>query len=309
MDISLPQKNFLALTDFTREQLTALIDLGVDMKRSPKDWRTALQGKSLGMIFHKQSTRTRISFEVGIYQLGGYGLFFSPSDMQLSRGETIRDTAKVLSRYLDGIMIRTFAYNDVVELAEHASIPIINGLTDFNHPCQALADMMTIREHFGKLEGMKLVYLGDGNNMAVSLLFACIKLGLHVAIASPKGYTLAPKAVESVRDEADRNQLQICVTEDIDEAVTGADVVYTDVWASMGQEAESQKRLHDLADYAVDHQVMAFAKPGAVFMHCLPAHRGEEVSASVIDGPASIVFEQAENRLHLQKAIMYGLMK
>jgi len=261
------------------------------------------------MIFHKQSTRTRISFEVGIYQLGGCALFFSPDAMQLSRGETIEDTAKVLSRYLDGIMIRTFAYADVVELAQHATIPIINGLTDFNHPCQALADMMTLRERFGKLEGLKLAYLGDGNNMAVSLLFACVRLGLHVAIASPKGYTLDSKAVESVRGEAEQNGTEIRVTDNVEEAATGADVVYTDVWASMGQEQEQKKRLRDLADYAVDDRVMGFAGPGAVFMHCLPAHRGEEVSASVIDGPRSIVFDQAENRLHLQKAILYGLLQ
>ncbi|MGP0565260.1 MULTISPECIES: ornithine carbamoyltransferase [unclassified Nitrospina] len=309
MDISLPQKDFLVLTDFTREQLSALLDLAEDMKRQPEAYRNALAGKSLGMIFHKQSTRTRISFEVGMFQMGGQALFFSPGDMQLSRGETIEDTARVLSRYLDAVMIRTFAYDDIVELAKHATIPIINGLTDFNHPCQALSDMMTIRAHFGKLEGLKLAYIGDGNNMAVSLLFACIRMGMHISIASPPNYTITPKAMEWILDDAERDELDICLTDNIEEAAKDADVVYTDVWASMGQEEERKKRLHDLADYTVDDMVMSFASTNAVFMHCLPAHRGEEVGASVIDGPASIVFDQAENRLHLQKAILYGLVK
>ncbi len=309
MDLSLPQKDFLILTDFEEDQLSGLCAFGREIKASPGDFESVLKGKTLGMLFAKKSTRTRISFEVGIRQLGGWGLFLGPSDLQLSRGETIADTGQVLSRFLDGIMIRTFDYSDVVNLALNSSVPVINGLTDYNHPCQALADMMTIEEKFGKREGLKLAYVGDGNNMAVSLLFACVRLGLHFSAASPAKYTINPKVVEKVKAEADEKNLNICLSENIEEAVSGADVVYTDVWASMGQEEERQQRLHDLADYIVDDQVMSFAKSEAVFMHCLPAHRGEEVSASVIDGPASIVFDQAENRLHLQKAILATLMK
>jgi len=289
--------------------LNDLIAFGREIKSAPENYTSLLKGKTLGMLFAKKSTRTRISFEVGIRQLGGWGLFLGPDDLQLSRGETIADTGQVLSRYLDGIMIRTFDYHEVVDLALHSSIPVINGLTDFNHPCQALADMMTVEEKFGKREGLKLAYVGDGNNMAVSLLFACVRLGLHFSAASPAKYTLNPKALEKVRVEAEEKKLDICLSENIEEAVAGADIVYTDVWASMGQEGERQQRLHDLADYIVDDQVMSFAQSNAVFMHCLPAHRGEEVSASVIDGPASIVFDQAENRLHLQKAILATLMK
>jgi ornithine carbamoyltransferase len=229
--------------------------------------------------------------------------------MQWARGETISDTGKVLSRFLDGIMIRTFSHSDVLDLAQHSTVPVINGLTDFNHPCQALADMMTIREKFGTLEGLKLAYVGDSNNVAVSLLFACVKFGLHISLVSPKGYTLTQKALDMSREEAASKKLNVVLTDNVQEGVAGADVVYTDVWTSMGQEKEQQKRLNDLADYTVNEQMMKGAGPKAVFMHCLPAHRGEEVSASVIDGPASIVFDQAENRLHLQKAIMVSLMQ
>ena len=307
MDLTLPQKDFLILTDFSTDQLNSLIALGRDIKSTPKKYSAVLKGKTLGMLFAKNSTRTRISFEVGVRQLGGWGLFMGPSDMQLSRGETISDTGQVLSRYLDGIMFRTYEYQQMLDLAQSAQIPVINGLTDFNHPCQALADMMTLEEKFGNLEGLKLAYVGDGNNMALSLLFACVRLGLHFSAASPAKYTLDSKAVDEVRAEAEEKNLNICLSENIEEA--GADVVYTDVWASMGQEEERQQRLHDLADYIVDEQVMSFAQPKALFMHCLPAHRGEEVSATVIDGQASIVLDQAENRLHLQKAIMATLMK
>jgi ornithine carbamoyltransferase len=302
------KKDFIALTDFSSEELTGLLDLADRMKRSPQEFDNTLKGKTLGMIFNKKSTRTRISFQVGIFQLGGMGLFLGPEDMQLARGETISDTGKVLSRFLDGIMIRTFSHNDVLDLAKYSSVPVINGLTDFNHPCQALADMMTIREKFGKLEGLKLAYVGDSNNVAVSLLFACIKLGLHISLVSPKGYTINKEALDMSREDAASKKLNIVLTETVQEGVAGADIVYTDVWTSMGQEKEQQQRLHDLSSYTVNEQMMRAAGPKAVFMHCLPAHRGEEVSAAVIDGPASIVFDQAENRLHLQKAVMATLM-
>lgn len=303
------KKDFIALTDFSSDELTGMLDLADRMKRSPQEFDSALKGKTLGMIFNKKSTRTRISFQVGIFQLGGMGLFLGPEDMQLARGETISDTGKVLSRFLDGIMIRTFSHSDVLDLAKYASVPVINGLTDFNHPCQALADMMTIREKFGRLEGLKLAYVGDSNNVAVSLLFACVKFGLHISLVSPKGYTITKEALDMSREEAVSKNLDILLTENVAEGVAGADIVYTDVWTSMGQEKEQQKRLKDLSGYTVNEQMMKEAGPKAVFMHCLPAHRGEEVSGPVIDGPASIVFDQAENRLHLQKAVMVTLMR
>jgi ornithine carbamoyltransferase len=302
------KKDFIALTDFSSDELTGMLDLADRIKQSPQEFESTLKGKTLGMIFNKKSTRTRISFQVGIFQLGGMGLFLGPEDMQLARGETISDTGKVLSRFLDGIMIRTFSHSDVLDLSKYASVPVINGLTDFNHPCQALADMMTIREKFGKLEGLKLAYVGDSNNVAVSLLSACVKFGLHVSLVSPKGYTITKEALDMSREEAASKKLSIVLTENVQEGVAGADIVYTDVWTSMGQEKEQQQRLNDLSGYTVNEQMMRGAGQKAVFMHCLPAHRGEEVSASVIDGPASIVFDQAENRLHLQKAVMATLM-
>ncbi len=302
------KKDFIALTDFSSDELTGMLDLADRIKQSPKEFDSALKGKTLGMIFNKKSTRTRISFQVGIFQLGGMGLFLGPEDMQLARGETISDTGKVLSRFLDGIMIRTFSHSDVLDLAKYASVPVINGLTDFNHPCQALADMMTIREKFGKLEDLKLAYVGDSNNVAVSLLFACVKFGLHISLVSPKGYTITKEALDMSREEAKSKNLSVVLTENVQEGVAGADIVYTDVWTSMGQEKEQQKRLEDLSGYTVNEQMMNGTGPKAVFMHCLPAHRGEEV-APVIDGPASIIFDQAENRLHLQKAVMVSLMQ
>lgn len=303
------KNDFIALTDFSSHELTGMLDLADRIKRSPQEFDSALKGKTLGMIFNKKSTRTRISFQVGMFQLGGMGLFLGPEDLQLARGETISDTGKVLSRFLDGIMIRTFSHSDVLDLAKYATVPVINGLTDFNHPCQALADMMTLREKFGTLEGLKLAYVGDSNNVAVSLLFACVKFGLHISLVSPKGYTITKEALEMSREEAGSKNLNVVLTENVQEGVSGADVVYTDVWASMGQEEERQQRLKDLAAYSINDQVMRWAGPKAVFMHCLPAHRSEEVSSSVIDGPGSIVFDQAENRLHLQKAVMVSLMQ
>jgi ornithine carbamoyltransferase len=302
-------KDFLSVADYSTEELKKLLDLAKQMKANPKEYREVLKGKTLGMIFEKNSTRTRVSFEVGIYQLGGVGLFFGPNQLQLSRGEPISDTAAVLSRYLDGIMIRTFSHQDVLDLAKYSTIPVINGLTDYNHPCQAMADMQTVIERFGKTEGLKLAYVGDGNNVAVSLLNACVKLGMHCSLVSPKKYTMPQVEVKKVQQEADKKKLKICLTENVEEGVAGAHVIYTDVWASMGQEKEREQRLRDFAGFTVDKKVMSYADKSAIFMHCLPAHRGEEVAVEVIDGPQSAIFDEAENRLHAQKAIMYQLMK
>lgn len=303
------KKDFIAISDYSREEILHLIDLAAEMKKHPEDYRESLKGKALGMIFNKHSTRTRISFEVGIYQLGGIGMFFGPGQLQIARGEPITDTARVLSRYLDGIMIRTFAHSEIEDLARHATIPVINGLTDYNHPCQVMADLLTIKEQFGHLKGLKLAYVGDGNNMAVSLIAGCVKAGMHVSIVSPKDYTVTKVAAEKVGKDIKEQNLKVVLTDNIEEGVHGANVIYTDVWASMGQEAEQQKREKAFAGYSVDDRMMKLAEKNAIFMHCLPAHRGEEVAASVIDGPQSVIFDEAENRLHAQKAVMYALMK
>ncbi|MBT3234317.1 MAG: ornithine carbamoyltransferase [Bdellovibrionales bacterium] len=302
-------KDFIALTDFSSDQLHEMVDLAIKMKAVPDEYRSALAGKTLGMIFNKHSTRTRISFESGIYQLGGVGLYFGPGQLQLDRGEPISDTAQVLSRYLDGIMIRTFKHSDVEDLGRYGSIPVINGLTDYNHPCQVMADMMTIQEKLGKCERHKLCYIGDGNNMAVSLLFGAVKFGVDISIVSPADYTIDRALVAKVAEEANERGCKVTLTESLEEGASGAHAVYTDVWASMGQEDESNKRVNAFDGFQVNDQVMSWADKDAIFMHCLPAHRGEEVAASVIDGPQSVVFDQAENRLHAQKAIMYTLMR
>ncbi|MBC7326237.1 MAG: ornithine carbamoyltransferase, partial [Moorella sp. (in: Bacteria)] len=255
-----------------------------------------------------RSTRTRVSFEVGMYQLGGYPLFLTHEDLQLGRGETIADTARVLSRYLDGIMIRTYAHKDVEELAAHATIPVINGLTDFLHPTQALADIMTIREWKGRLKGLNLTFIGDGNNVAHSLMYGGAKVGLNVAIACPSGYEPMPQVVEEARRIAADNGCHIAVTNNIREAAEGADILYTDVWASMGQEGESEKRRQAFQKYQINSELLKLAKPDAMVLHCLPAHRGEEITDEVMDGPQSAVFDEAENRLHAHKAIMAALM-
>jgi len=263
-----------------------------------------LAGKSLGMIFSKSSTRTRVSFEVGMYQLGGQPLFLSSDDIQLGRGETISDTAQVLSRMLDGIMIRTFEHQDIVDLARYGSIPIINGLSDDQHPTQALADLLTILEHKGSLQGLKLAYVGDGNNVANSLLQACAKAGMNISVASPQGYTCPDFFVKQALKDSAITGSEVRMTADPFEAVREADVVYTDTWTSMGQEDEKQKRAAIFAPYQVNSDLMSHAKKDAIFMHCLPAYRGYEVTADVIDSPCSVVFDEAENRLHAHKSIL-----
>jgi ornithine carbamoyltransferase len=295
-------RHFLAIPDLKPSELAALFDLAADMK-SGKYRDKPLTGKTLGMIFTKSSTRTRVSFEVGAYQLGGHALFLSSRDIQLGRGEPIRDTARVLSRYLDGIMIRTFDHADVEELARYSSVPVINGLTDQLHPCQVLADLFTVREHLGGWDGKVVAWVGDGNNMANSWINAAGTLGFELRLACPRGY-------EPPRELLDRNRAAatILVTGDPREAVRGAHVVNTDVWASMGQEEEQMVRARAFAGYIVDERLMCLADPDAIFLHCLPAHRGEEVTDEVIEGPQSRVWDEAENRLHVQKALMAKLM-
>ncbi len=296
-------RHFLAIPDFDTDGLYGLLDLAHRLKAGEEKGKP-LAGKTLGMIFQKSSTRTRVSFEAGMYQLGGYALFLSARDLQLGRGEPIKDTARVLSRYVDGIMIRTFDQNDLVELAHYGSIPIINGLTDLLHPCQVMADVMTIQEAFGRdLAGRKVAWIGDGNNMANSWLNAAYRFGLEVRIATPEGYEPSREIYDRARTAA-----TVMLTHDPMEAAEGADVVTTDVWASMGQEAEQEKRLAAFRNFQVNAGVMAAAGDDAIFLHCLPAHRGEEVTEDVFEGPQSRVFDEAENRLHAQKAIMIELM-
>lgn len=308
--ISLSGRDFIELTDYTTEEIHYLIDLAVELKRKQKNGEVyqPLKGKTVGLIFEKSSTRTRVSFEVGIYQLGGHALFLSKNDIQLGRGETIADTAGVMSRYLDGIMIRTFGHDRVVELARHAAVPVINGLSDAAHPCQVLADYQTLYEHKGKLQGLKLAYIGDGNNMAHSLMIGGAKLGVHVSVASPEGYEPDPQIVADAKEIAKATGARIEVVRDPKEAVRDADAIYTDVWASMGFEEEQKIREIAFKDYQVDEELAKYAKPDYVFLHCLPAHRGEEVSEGVIDGPHSIIFDEAENRLHAQKALLAALL-
>ena len=299
---SLKGRSFTRVADWSRDEVLAVLGLADELKRLQlaREEHHLLPGRTLGMIFQKPSTRTRVSFEVGIYQLGGTALYLSAADLQLGRGETIRVTAIVLSRYLDAIMIRTFAQSDVEELAENASIPVINGLTDSSHPCQALADVMTIRERLGRLEGLKVVYLGDGNNVCASLMVACAKLGMDFVAATPTSYRPDDEAVRVAREAGGSVEL----LDDPRSAVTGADVLYTDVWTSMGQEDEREQRLRDLRGYGIDADLVALAGDDAIVLHCLPAHYGEEITEDVLYGPRSAVWDEAENRLHAQKALM-----
>jgi ornithine carbamoyltransferase len=299
---SLKGRNFTRVADWSRDELLSVLDLADDLKQrqASRGEHHLLPGRTLAMIFQKPSTRTRVSFEVGMTQLGGHALYLAAGDLQLGRGETLRDTAVVLSRYVDGIMIRTFAQDDVEELAEHASIPVINGLTDSSHPCQALADVMTIRERLGRLEGVRVAYLGDGNNVCASLMVACAKLGASFVAATPEGYEPADEVVEIAREAGG----QVDLTNDPREAAEGADVLYTDVWTSMGQDEERDQRLRDLAGFGIDESLVQLANDDAIVLHCLPAHYGEEITEDVLYGPQSAVWDEAENRLHAQKALL-----
>jgi len=299
-------RSFTRIGAWSRDELAAALDLADELKqeRTRRKELRLLPGRTIGLIFRKPSTRTRVGFEVGIAELGGLALYLPAADLQLARGESVRDTALVLSRLLSAIMIRTYAQAEVEEFAEHASIPIINGLTDTSHPLQALADAMTIRERFGRLEGVRVAYLGDGNNVCASLLRICGRFGVHVVAATPAGYEPDEAAVSASRADAERSGGSIELTSDPRDAVRGADVVYTDVWTSMGQEDERERRLRDLAAYQVNDALLDLAGPDAVAMHCLPAHVGEEITEDVLYGPRCLAWEQAENRLHTQKALM-----
>ena len=303
------KKDLLKLLDLTREDITKILDVADQMKYNQKHGlpHDCLKGKTLAMIFEKNSTRTRVSFEVGVYQMGGHALFLSGKESQIGRGEPIADTARVLSRYCDGIMIRTYAQAEVEELAKYATIPVINGLTDFAHPCQVLADLMTVREKMTRLEGLKLCFIGDGNNMANSLIVGGLKCGMDVSVACPEGYDPDPRVLDFAKSVTDA-KFTLC--RDPKEAIADADVVITDVWASMGQEEEAQKRRMAFEGvYQVNDTLMKLAHPGAMVQHCLPAHRGEEITAEVFEAHADEIFEEAENRLHAQKAVMYLMMK
>lgn len=303
-------KHLLSLHDWSSEEIKECLALAEKLKKQQKEGipHHILKGKTLGMIFTKSSTRTRVSFEVGMYQLGGQALFLSANDIQLGRGESIYDTAKVLSRFLDGIMIRTFKQEDVEDLAKYGSIPIINGLTDLLHPCQILADLLTIKEHQGSLAGKKLAYVGDGNNVAHSLLYGCAKMGMEVAVATPENYTCDETVVKQAKEDAKANGGLVVITNDAKEAAKNADVIYTDTWVSMGQEDQKAEKIKSFAPYQVNDELFSLANKNAIFLHCLPAYRGMEVTESVIDGPQSAIFDEAENRLHAQKAVMTMLM-
>lgn len=303
--------DFISIHDLSTEEVHQLLDLAADLKQKQKAGipHPYLQGKTLGMIFEKASTRTRVSFETGIYQLGGQGLFLSGRDLQIGRGEPIKDTARVLSRYVDGIMIRTFAHDTVLELAEYADVPVINTLTDLLHPCQAMADMMTAIEYKGlDLKGKKLTFIGDGNNMAHSLMFACAKLGLHFAFAGPKGYEPNPQIIAQAEADAKLSGGTIEILNDLMTAAKNADIFYTDVYASMGQEGEYEERLQIFKGFQVNSQLLSVANADPIVMHCLPAHREEEITDEVFEAQANVIFDEAENRLHMQKAIMATIL-
>jgi ornithine carbamoyltransferase len=297
-------KHFLTLKDVSSEQWKELFNLSTDVKKNPDKYRQSLAGKTLGMIFQKSSTRTRVSFEVGMYQLGGHALFLSSNDIQIGRGETIADTARVLSRMVNIIMARVFGHDIVEDLAKYGSVPVINGLSDFSHPCQGVADYFTVYERWGDCKGRKIAYIGDGNNVCHSLLYGAAALGMHISVGAPDGYKPDSSVVRFSTELAAKTGGSVSVVTDPQEAIRNADAVYTDVWASMGQEKEYYERKKIFADYQINGKLFSLAKKDALFLHCLPAHRGDEVTDEVIDSPNSVVWDEAENRLHCQKAIL-----
>ena len=310
MAVSMKGKSLDSLNSLTGEEVEQILKtselLKLQLYRGQE--HPLLKGKALAMVFEKSSTRTRVSFEVGMVQLGGYALYLSASDLQLGRGETIADTARVLSRYVQGIMARVFAHQTILDLIQYASVPVVNGLSDFSHPCQGLADLFTVYEKKGRLAGLKLAYVGDGNNVAHSLLYGCAKVGMNIALGCPKGYEPKPEVVSQAKAEGKKNGCQVEVVNDPREAARGADVVYTDVWASMGQEKEHAERVKIFKPFQVNAKLVKEAKEDYIFMHCLPAHRGEEVTDEVADSPSSVIFDQAENRMHTQKALLALIM-
>ena len=301
------KRDFVSLYDFSKEELLALLRRAKELKKMQKRGENyrPLEGKTLGMVFEKPSTRTRVSFEVGMYQLGGHALFLSSQEMQLGRGETVADTARILSRYVDGIMIRTFSHRNVEEMARFATVPVINGLSDLLHPCQILSDIFTIWEKLGRYEGVKVAYIGDGNNVANSWINGALRMGMELWVASPPDYEPDGEILRRAKDE---NPRSVHLTHDPREAARGAQVLYTDVWTSMGQEEEQERRREAFRPYQLNRELVDLAEEGALVMHCLPAHRGEEITDEVMDGPQSVVFDQAENRLHVQKAILEALL-
>jgi len=310
MAVSLKGRSLDSLSHLTREEIEQILKtselLKLQLLRGEE--HPLLKGKTLAMIFEKPSTRTRVSFEVGMWQLGGYALYLSAGDLQLGRGETIADTAQVLSRYANGIMARVFAHQTILDLVKYSRVPVINGLSDLTHPCQGLADLFTIYEKQGTLSGLKLAYVGDGNNVAHSLLYGCSKVGISITLACPKGYEPDPEVVSNAKEEAKKSGCEVKVTKDPEEAVKGADVIYTDVWASMGKEKEHEQRLKVFKPYQVNGRLVKGAEEDYIFMHCLPAHRGQEVTDEVADSKNSVIFDQAENRLHTQKALLALIM-
>ncbi len=304
------RKDLISLSELTKEEIEVILNVAdmIRTKHKNKELFVPLLGKSAAMIFRKPSTRTRVSFEVAMFQLGGAALYLSPNELQLGRGETIEDTARVLSRYVDGIIIRTFDHNEVIKLAENATIPVINALTDFSHPCQILSDLLTIRDKKKVLRGLKIAYVGDGNNVCNSWLFAAPKVEMHISVASPLKYAPDKEVVKKAEKIAKENKVNLIITENVDEAVKDADIIYTDVWASMGQEDKAEEKKKEFLKYQVNKSLVKKAKSDCLVMHCLPAHRGEEITDEVMDGPQSIVFDQAENRLHAQKGILALLL-
>jgi ornithine carbamoyltransferase len=304
-------QHFLSIADLSPDEVWSLLDKARTMKAERQktgENKPLLRGKTLGMIFQKPSLRTRVSFDMAMIHLGGQALYLSPNEIQLGKRESIADVARVLSRYVDAIMARVFAHRDVEELAAYSQVPVVNGLSDFSHPCQGMADLLTVYEHYDKLADLKLAYVGDGNNVAHSLLFGAAKTGMHVAVASPVGYEPNPAAVLLARTFAAENGSEVLITNDPRQAVRDADVIYTDVWTSMGQEAEAERRLKVFPPYQVNGELVAQARPEVIVMHCLPAHRGQEITDEVADGPHSVLFDQAENRIHAQKAILVSLL-
>jgi len=310
MAVHLKGRSLDTLFHLTKEEIEQILGTAELLKSQllHGEEHPLLKGKTLAMIFEKPSTRTRVSFEVGMWQLGGYALYLSAGDLQLGRGETIADTAQVLSRYVDGIMARVFAHQAILDLVKYSRVPVINGLSDFTHPCQGLADLFTIYEKKGRLSGLRLAYVGDGNNVAHSLLYGCSKVGMNITLATPKGFEPAPEVVSKAKEEGKKSGCEVRVTKDPKEAVKGADIVYTDVWASMGKEKEHEKRVKVFKPYQVNGKLVKEAEKDYIFMHCLPAHRGQEVTDEVADSENSVIFDQAENRLHTQKALLALIM-
>ncbi len=304
------KKDLLSITDLSKNEMLELFDIASKLKKNVKNGieHHYLKGKALAMIYEKPSLRTRVTFEIGIYQLGGYGIYLAPSDIKLGKRESVADVARNLSRWVDGIMARTFSHNTIVELAENASIPVINGLSDYEHPCQILADYLTILEHKNRVDGLKLAFIGDGNNVANSLLYASAILGSDFSIASPVGYEINPSIFNKAKEIADRTGVKLLQTNSPEEAVQDADIIYTDVWTSMGEEAEREERIKRFKKYQVNNKLLEYARKDVIVMHCLPAHRGEEITSDVLDGPHSVVLDESENRLHIQKAILVKLM-